>query len=442
MIVMNGFLLRNLRLSPTRAASESRLARRELPSLFGRSHALLRQQHASIRTAALRAGDRRALAARILVTDAEERGSLAAIRGLGRAGYDVAAAAGKRPASGHWSHHCSTRYFLPNPWSDKEGFIDELVRVVEREELATVLTGGDGALIAISEQRERLEGQIRLGLPPKDAVRRSTDKVVLLEASAEAGVASPESVVCSSESEIRTAAAELDYPLVVKPSRSITKRGTAGRGTTGALVMSDADLQPRVDELEYPIIVQRYEKRPLFSCSGVFVEGQFLALTTARALRTWPPLFGSFTCMETVPPPPDLVERIAHLLSLIGWQGIFQVDMLDLGDDRFSVFDLNPRVFASLALDLRAGANLPAIWCEWLLNEVVRKHSSQPGIHFRWEDGEILSFARALRRGRLREAAEIARPRRRTVHAAFELCDPAPLAARALYLARRVFGRR
>jgi predicted ATP-grasp superfamily ATP-dependent carboligase len=379
---------------------------------------------------------------RVLVTDAEERGSLAAIRGLGQAGYDIVAVASKRPASGHWSRRCSTRYFVPNPWSNAEGFVDELTRIAEREELATVLTSGDGALIAISEQRERLEGLIRLGLPSKDVVRRSTDKVVLLEAAAEAGIASPESAVCLSETEARSVAAELDYPLVIKPSRSITKDGTARGGTTGALVTSEVELQACLSKLEYPVVVQRYEKRPLFSCSGVFVDKRFLAFTAARVLRIWPPLVGSFTYMETVSPPRGLVEQIAHLLGLIGWQGIFQVDLIELGRGRFSAFDLNPRVYASLALDLRAGANLPAIWCDWLLSGAGSARSTEPGIRFRCEDGEVLSFARALRRGWLREAARIARPRRRTVHAYFRVDDPLPLFARGLQLVRKSFRRR
>jgi hypothetical protein len=109
--------------------------------------------------------------------------------------------------------------------------------------------------------------------------------------------------------------------------------------------------------------------------------------------------------------------------------------MLSRADGGFAVIDLNPRLFASMTLDHRAGANLAGIWCEWLLGGRPTPVTASPGFRYRWEEGELCHLVWHLRRGHLRAAASVLLPHRRVVHAWFRVTDPAPLLARALQLA-------
>jgi hypothetical protein len=76
------------------------------------------------------------------------------------------------------------------------------------------------------------------------------------------------------------------------------------------------------------------------------------------------------------------------------------------------------------------------IWCDWLLG---RRSSptvvARAGMRYRWEDADARHLIWQLRRGRLRAALSVLRPRRRVVHAYFRLSDPGPLFARLLYMA-------
>ena len=196
-----------------------------------------------------------------------------------------------------------------------------------------------------------------------------------------------------------------------------------------------------VSKLAPPFIVQRYERAPFVSCTGVFAEGRLLALTTSRVLRLWPPKAGMHTFSETVQAPDGLADRVRELLVATGWQGIFQLQMLELADGRLSVIDLNPRVFASITLDDYAGANLAALWCDWLLGRDPYPVVARPARRYRWEEGELCHLAWQLRHGRLRAAFSVARPRRRVTHSWFRVTDPGPLVARGLDLAFRPWGR-
>jgi predicted ATP-grasp superfamily ATP-dependent carboligase len=145
---------------------------------------------------------------------------------------------------------------------------------------------------------------------------------------------------------------------------------------------------------------------------------------------------------ETVPPPPDLADRVRSLLGSLGWQGIFELELLRRGDGTFAALDLNPRPFGSIALAIRAGADLPGQWTEWLLGSEPKPVLARPDVRYRWELAELRRLAWEARHGRIGAAATILRPTRRTVYPHFSWDDPGPLAALALYLVRQVLARR
>jgi predicted ATP-grasp superfamily ATP-dependent carboligase len=124
------------------------------------------------------------------------------------------------------------------------------------------------------------------------------------------------------------------------------------------------------------------------------------------------------------------------LVRRLGWCGIFELELLELRSGGFVPIDFNPRPFGWMTLAVRAGANLPAIWLECLCGAEPKRSIASAGFRYRWEEGDLRHLLWQLRRGRLRAAVVLA-PRRRVVHAHFELRDPAPLAAEALDVARR-----
>jgi predicted ATP-grasp superfamily ATP-dependent carboligase len=374
------------------------------------------------------------MSVRVIVTDAEERAVLGACRGLAAAGYRVSAVARHRPAATHWSRSCSERILLPDPRTSVPAFVGGLGELLDRGDYAALIPGSDASLLAISDHRKRLGHSTRLGLPPREAVRRSVDKLLLHRLAAAAGLPPPASRACADESDAAAAAAELGYPVIVKPASSFTRAGEGLRQQRVTVVEDEAGLPRALQTYATPFIVQRFEHAGFLSCTGVVAAGRLLALTTSRVPRLWPPIAGMHTFSETVAVPTGLADRVRALLGEVGWEGIFQLQMLERADGGFSVIDLNPRVFASITLDHRAGANLAAIWCEWLLGGRPVPVTASPGFRYRWEDGELCHLAWQLRHGHVWAAASVLRPHRRVVRAWFRLTDPGPLLARGLQL--------
>jgi predicted ATP-grasp superfamily ATP-dependent carboligase len=187
--------------------------------------------------------------------------------------------------------------------------------------------------------------------------------------------------------------------------------------------------------------VQQFGPGTVYSCAGVFAGDQLLALSLARYLRTWPPDAGSAALAETIPVCDELASQVSAVLRTLGWYGIFELELLRRPDGGYAALDLNPRPYGSLALAIRAGADLPRIWCGWLLGERPEPVRARPGISYRWEDAELRRFLWELRGGRLRAAAAVARPRAATTHPLLHWDDPAPVLAQAIGLGNRAIRR-
>ena len=368
----------------------------------------------------------------MLITDGGERSAAAACQVLRRAGYRVGAASSARPAAGQWSRSCQARFSVADPRDDERRFIAEIVEIVGGQGYELVVPGADVSLLALSRHREAFDGGTRLGLPPAAVVEASVSKAVLIEAAVQTGLPAPETAVCETADDAVAAASKLGFPLLLKPRSTVFRVDGALRQRASFLAGDEAALRERLPEFGLPCLVQRRESGPLVSFAGVFAEGRLLCSVFSRYGRTWPPDAGPVSFSETAEPPTSLVDRVGRFLAALGWQGIFELELIARGPESFGAIDFNPRLYGSLALAARAGVPLPAIWCDWLLGREVATRNAQPGFHYRWEDAELRNLIRALRERRIRAAASILRPRRRTAHPFFRWDDPGPMAARVV----------
>ena len=370
---------------------------------------------------------------RVLLTDAQDRSALAACRSLHRAGYAVDAVASRRPAAAHWSRFCDRRLVACDPREDEARFVEEVRDIARTASYQVLVTGSDASLLAISRNRAGLEPFVELGLPSAVVVERCMSKQALVQTAAGAGFDSPETEACADEAAAKAAARRLGYPVMLKPRSTVFGRngGFVQRG--GSLVMDEASLVALRPGYGIPCLIQRCVDGELLSFSGVAVDGRLLAHGVSRYERTWPPEGGSVSFAETISTPPGLRRRVENLIRSLGWQGVFELEMIR-HDGRFAVIDFNPRLFGSLELITRAGAPLATAWCDWLLGFEPVASQARPGYRYRWEDAEARNLLRRLKERRIRAAVGMLRPRRRMARSFFKLSDPAPLVARVLLL--------
>jgi predicted ATP-grasp superfamily ATP-dependent carboligase len=320
-----------------------------------------------------------------------------------------------------------------DPREDEARFVEELRDIALTVSYQLLVTGSDASLLAVSRHRERFEGLIELGLPSAQVVERCVSKRALADASIEAGLGAPETEVCADEAEARAAARRFGYPVVLKPPSTVraVNGGSVQRGSM--VVQDEAALETLWPGYGAQSLVQKCLGGDVVSFSGVAADGRLLAYGMSRYARTWPPEGGAVSFAETISPPASLQKRVENLIGVLGWEGVFEVELVQNGT-RFAAIDFNPRLFGSLELITRAGAPLSTAWCDWVLGFEPVASEARAGYRYRWEDAEARNLWRRLREGRLRSALSMLRPRRRMTRSFFRPTDPAPLAARLLLL--------
>jgi predicted ATP-grasp superfamily ATP-dependent carboligase len=261
---------------------------------------------------------------------------------------------------------------------------------------------------------------------PRETVDRATDKALLAELAAEAGVAAPATLD----------PARPTFPAVVKPATTAVCKG----GTTS--IAKEAHVVHTPEQLRAAMqggdnwLVQPYIDGGLIAVSGVAWRGEVVCTSHQAARRIFPRPLGVSAYAETVARDPELDSALASIIRRLGWSGIFEFQLIR-STDAAHVIDLNPRPYGSLALAIGAGLNLPSIWADLLLGREPRVGRYRAGVRYRAEVRELRALVAALTRGGLREALAIARPRARTVHSIFSVRDPAPMLA----LVERATGR-
>lgn len=377
----------------------------------------------------------------VLVVDAGERSAVAACESLARAGYRVGAASSQWPPPAGWSRFCEARFALPNPRQEPRRFAARVAEVAAERGFHTALPCSEGSLWAISSHRGEFDGSgVELGLPPTAAVSRCTDKRELVERAEAAGLGAPETAVCGDRAEALAAAQRFGYPAVVKPLHTVFEEGGETRHLASALVDDPAALHAQLEQAGTPCLVQRREDGPVVSFAGVFAGGRLLASACSRYLRTYPLEAGPVAFSRSFQPSPETLAAVGRLVASLGWEGIFELEAIERRPGDYAVLDFNPRIYGSLALAVKAGAPLPAIWCDWLLKDRAAEAAARPGVYYRWEDADLRNAGSRLRAGEPSQAAAILRPRRGVAHAYFRWYDPLPLAvrlARPLHRLRR-----
>jgi predicted ATP-grasp superfamily ATP-dependent carboligase len=318
---------------------------------------------------------------------------------------------------------------------DPDAFVAGLEAIVRAVPHAVLPPTNDASLLATSVRRERLEPHVRLGLPPHEAVLAATDKIALEEAAGRAGLATPGTAVCLTDDDGRRAGEDLGFPLVIKPRRSVFEEGGRLHQRGGAFVAGLGDLEGATAQYGSPFLLQRALEGEVWSAAGVVTPEGIRSFSVARYLRTWPARAGNVAFAVTVAEPRDLRERVELLLTVLGWTGLFELELIRTPAGTFHAIDLNPRLYGSLAHAARAGAPHAAVFCDWVLGRDPEPVTARPGVHYRWEDADLRHALWLARGGRPRAALGVLRPRADVAHAHFQARDPGPQIARLVDIA-------
>lgn len=371
----------------------------------------------------------------LIVGAADSRGALAAVRGLGRAGRHVAFAS---PARGHLvarSRWVRQWHPLPDPAAGTDVFADAVARLVREFGYDVVFAAGDDWLAALAQVRDRLGASFPYTATP--ALLRSMDKLELVELASSAGLSGPRTVAGTEQ-----ACRDWSGRAVVKPRRHFSSAVVAADVRLEAVVVPDGDQAlERVREIAAaggePVLQEVVEGRLLALTMLTDEGGRPVARVQQVADEVWPVPAGVSTRARTVAVDPQLAAGLERLLASLSWFGLAQAQFL-LGPSGPVLIDVNARFYGSMALALRAGVNLPALWADLAAGErPAGPVDARPGVAYTWLEGDLRRAAAQRRGGGLHDVGATLSHARGAAHSMASWSDPLPVAHHAATLAGR-----
>jgi predicted ATP-grasp superfamily ATP-dependent carboligase len=338
---------------------------------------------------------------RVLVTDGEQRATLAVVRSLGAAGHTVYVCASTPRTLAGASRFSESEHVVANALADPVRFTTDVRDLISQLDIDTLVPMSEPALLALLPERKRFEN-VLIPFPEANSFSTISDKQAVLTAADRAGIATPvQTVIQDASTAFDTVS--IAYPVVVKPARSVS----TGAGDRLKLSVRHAASAQELDSIlremdprAYPLLLQQ---RIVGPGVGIFVllwDGQLIAQFAHRRIREKPPSGGVSVYRASIEVDAELLRRSIALLAEFAWRGVAMIEYkVDEHTGTPYLMEINGRFWGSLQLAIDAGVDFPR-----LLIEAATGRTPAPVTQFRtdvrsrWFWGDVDHLLTRLRR--------------------------------------------
>jgi predicted ATP-grasp superfamily ATP-dependent carboligase len=348
---------------------------------------------------------------RVLVTDGDQRATLAVVRSLGARGDSVHVCAPTARSLAGASRYAHSETAVADALINPAQFAADVQHIVTERKIDTLIPMTEAALLALLPLRAGMPG-VLIPFTSADTFAAISDKQAVLAAAARVGISVPAQTVIADAGQAQVLdVATLQYPLVIKPARSVT----IGSGDQIKLSVRHAespnelrDVLDGMDTRAYPLLLQQ---RIIGPGVGIFVllwNDELIARFAHRRLREKPPSGGVSVYRESIPIDEKLLNLSLALLREFSWQGVAMVEYkIDTATDTPYLMEINGRFWGSLQLAVDSGVDFPALLIETATGgKPAAGTDYRTGMGLRWFWGDVDHLLTRLRRS----DAELALP--------------------------------
>lgn len=271
--------------------------------------------------------------------------------------YRVVALAkkGTQPAI-HKSRFAAVHY-VTDPADSVESCLTDMFRVICDLRGPVLMALDDGAVWLFEELRKRTKA--RVAGPVGQQARIALDKELQIEAARAAGFAVPRTWRVDSADDFLKVSV---FPAIIKPAAAITVRNARLSRERMATVSDAHELVEMATNWNNMgrFLVQEFLQGVGEGVFGFAGHDGVVCWSGHRRIRMMNPAgSGASACVSTVPSE-QVRQATERFLGLMGWRGLFMVELLRDQEDRLWFMELNGRCWGSMALARRMGFEYPA----------------------------------------------------------------------------------
>lgn len=333
----------------------------------------------------------------VLVTDGEERSSLAVTRSLGRYGCNVIVTGRKKKNLASSSKYCVAGFEVPSPVSDGKKYLATMLKILSDQKIDVLFPMTEASILILAENKALLPTNMILACPSLEKIRMVFDKFAVFRLAQKNGIAIPKTLFVDNREDYLTKNSEIQqFPVVVKPSLSKipTKNGFI---STSVKYIHDKIALDKLYETEvalnFPSMIQEKVVGPGTGLFTIFEEGGHLALFSHQRIKEKPPSGGVSVICESVALDEEMVEAARKLLAAVEWTGVAMVEFKrDNRDGKAKLMEINGRFWGSLQLAIASGANFPVLFLHQLTKSAQKielENTYKIGLRMKWFLGTL-----------------------------------------------------
>ncbi|MEM9253832.1 MAG: ATP-grasp domain-containing protein [Pseudomonadota bacterium] len=340
--------------------------------------------------------------ARALVLDADMVPCLTVARSLGRSGCQVTVASHTGHPLAARSRYVHDVTCYPNPLIETGAFCDWLRKELSNGGYDLVIPVTERTLVPLSARRADFDGHA-IAMPSRESLDLVLDKSKTMALAAELGVPVPLGLPVSAEKELDHLTDRVDFPVVVKPTRSIGSSEGASSHLQVTYAFDWSDLRSKcAHALRFgPVLLQEY-----FQGVGVGVEliaehGRLVYSFQHRRLHEVPLTGGGSSLRVSESVHPELLKASEQLIAALKWHGVAMVEFkFNPQTGAFCLMEINGRLWGSLPLAVAAGADFPRmLWELFTTGSVHSTPEYREGVYCRLLSRDLHWHEAVLRGG-------------------------------------------
>ncbi len=328
----------------------------------------------------------------VLLTNAQQRKTLAVARSLGKKGVRIICCDTVFISPTAFSKHCDVSLVYPDPIKKPSQFILWLISTVKKFRCDIVYPMDDDIMELIISNYRYISKHCILPVPPAESYDVAADKGKSVSHAKQSGVVCPDTIRISNVRELEKYADTIKYPVVIKPLKCSGSRGIKKVDNADEL----KDIYNKVhSKYPYPLIQEYVEPEERYDvCLLYDRNSELIASFIQRELRQFPLEMGPSTVQESIEFP-ELLESALKIMSGLKWFGIAELEFIkDKKDGRIKFMEINPRFWSSLHLSIISGVDFPWLLYRLCIGEKVKEvFEYKTGVICRWLiPGDILHF--------------------------------------------------
>ncbi|MBC7334201.1 MAG: ATP-grasp domain-containing protein [Actinobacteria bacterium] len=312
---------------------------------------------------------------RVLVSDGSHKNALAIIRNLGKSYYfDILTPFPPALTLSAYSKFSNNVFYVDH--SKETEYYLKVLSILKNNSYDVFLPVGLKSYLVASKYREEFLKYTNLLVPKWEIMKIAYNKDLTMEFAEKLGIPTPRTMVLTSDnlSSIK------EFPVVIKSSDE-----------SGAYVKycnTPEELKRNYEYLRKKsmtnIIAQEYIKGFGTGFYGVCKRGKLYAVFMHRRIKEFP-ITGGPSAVAEAYYDKRLFKYGKEICKKLKWDGPLMVEFKYSQErDEYYLIELNPKLWGSLDLTIKAGVNVPEILIRLALGEKVKPIKTYRKVKFRW----------------------------------------------------------